>query len=149
MHSVVVQDFYYIHSVLVQQFVSGLACCVNKPHHNSSLSRFVVILVHTTGSTWYKVLYHHTMHVMGIYLRKQPIFWGRLHFVHDVTLFVAVHSFALLTLLTLTCFPNDMTSWQNSSAEKISCNIAPFFYHHSVVIHNHYLSNILYVFLWI
>jgi hypothetical protein len=55
------------HSVLVQDFVSGLACCMNKPHHNSSLSRLVVILVHTRGSTWYKVLYHHTMYVMGIY----------------------------------------------------------------------------------
>jgi hypothetical protein len=47
--------------VFVQDFVSGLACCVNK-------SRLVVILVHTIGSTWYKVLYHHTMYVMGIYL---------------------------------------------------------------------------------
>ena len=39
------------YSVLVQDFVSGLACCLNKPHHNSSLSRLVVILVHTIGST--------------------------------------------------------------------------------------------------
>ena len=56
--------------------------------------------------------------------------------MHDVTC-VAVHSFALLTLLTLTCFiphSNDMTSLQNSSAEKISCNVAPFFNNHSVVI---------------
>jgi hypothetical protein len=42
--------------VFVQDFVSGLACCVNKPHHNSSLSRLVV--VHTTDSTWYKVLHY-------------------------------------------------------------------------------------------
>jgi hypothetical protein len=27
----------------------------------------VVILVHITNSTWNKVLYHHTMYVMGIY----------------------------------------------------------------------------------
>jgi hypothetical protein len=53
---------------VVQDCVSGLVCCVNWPHHNSSLSRLVVILVHTTDSTWYKVLYHHTMYVMGIYL---------------------------------------------------------------------------------
>ena len=41
------------------------------------------------------------------------------------------------TLLALMCFlphSNDMTSWQSSSAEKVSCNVAPFFYHHSVVI---------------
>ena len=54
-------------NVFVQDFVSGLACCVNKPQHNSSRKRLVVILVHTTGSTWYKVLYHYTMYVMGIY----------------------------------------------------------------------------------
>ena len=38
---------------------------------------------------------------------------------------------------------NDMTSWQNSSAEKISCNVTPFFYHHSVVI-QHLVSDTLY-----
>ena len=31
------------------------------------LSRLVVILVHTTGATWYKVLHNHTMYVIGIY----------------------------------------------------------------------------------
>jgi hypothetical protein len=31
-----------MYSELVQDFVSGLAGCVNKPHHNSSLSRLVV-----------------------------------------------------------------------------------------------------------
>ena len=56
-------------SVLIQDFVSGLACCVNIPHHNSLnlLSWLVVILVHTTDSIWYKVLYHHIMYVMGMY----------------------------------------------------------------------------------
>jgi len=51
-------------------------------------------------------------------------------------LFVDVHSIALL-MLTLMCFTphsNDMWPWQNSLAEKISCNIASFFYHHSVVM---------------
>ena len=28
-------------------------------------------------------------------------------------------------------YSNDMTSWQSHSTEKISCNVAPFFYHHS------------------
>jgi hypothetical protein len=45
------------HGVFVQDFVSGLAT--------------VVILVHTTGKTWYKVLYHHTMYVMSIYWNLQ------------------------------------------------------------------------------
>jgi hypothetical protein len=32
------------------------------------LWRLVVILVHTTGSTWCKVVYPHTLHVMVVYL---------------------------------------------------------------------------------
>jgi hypothetical protein len=28
---------------------------------------FLTLLVHTTGSTWYKVLYQHTMYVIGMY----------------------------------------------------------------------------------
>ena len=27
---------------------------------------------------------------------------------------------------------NDMTSWQSSSAEKVSCNLAPFFFNHRI-----------------
>ena len=42
---------YYIHSVVVQDFVSGWV---------------VMWLVHATGKTWYKVLYHHTMYVISI-----------------------------------------------------------------------------------
>ena len=49
--------------MFVQDCVSGLACCVNKPHHNS---RLIVILVHTTGTTWYKVLYKHNMYVISL-----------------------------------------------------------------------------------
>jgi hypothetical protein len=51
---------------------------------------------------------------------------------------------SLFTLLTLTCFTlhsNDMTLWQNKSAGRISCNLAPFFYHHSVVI-QHLVSDV-------
>ena len=55
-------------------------------------------------------------------------------------LFVFVHSIAL-SLFTLTCLTphsNDMTSWQSSSAEKILCNVAPFFYHHSTLYQTGY-----------
>jgi hypothetical protein len=45
---------------------------------------------------------------------------------------------------TLLCFlshSNDMTSWLSSSTtENVLCNVAPFFYHHSVVI-QHLLSD--------
>jgi hypothetical protein len=36
-----------------------------------------------------------------------------------------------------------MSSYQSSSAENVSCNVAPFFYHHSVVI-QHLVSDTLY-----
>ena len=45
--------------------------------------------------------------------------------------------FRPFTNVRLLCFvshSNDMTSRQSSSAENVSCNVAPFFYHHSVVI---------------
>ena len=44
--------------------------------------------------------------------------------------------------LPLARWANDMTSLQNSSVEKISCNVATFFYHHSVVI-QHLVSDML------
>jgi hypothetical protein len=72
-----------------------------EPHHNSSLSRFVVILLHTTGSTWYNVVYQHTNYVMGKgrggqlndkgWIKMCTIFWGKLHFVHDVIIFSFIH----------------------------------------------------------
>jgi hypothetical protein len=84
----------------------------------------------TTGKTWYKVLYQHTMYVISlsnisiktnfkqitrVEIRLINLYntLGRLHFVHDVTLFVAVHSFAVLTLLTLTCFPRIPLIWRH------------------------------------
>jgi hypothetical protein len=144
---------HYIYSVVVQDFVSGRACCVNKYHYKSLSWRVVVQFVHATGKTWYKVLYKHTMYVISLsnisvktnfkeITRVEIRLTNLYNTMRETTfcawhLFVAVHSIALLTLLTLTCFTpysNDMTSWQNSSAVKISCNFAPFFYHHSVVI---------------
>ena len=52
---------HYIHSVMVQDFVSGRACCVNQYHYKSLLRRVVVRFVHTTSKTWYKILYKHTV----------------------------------------------------------------------------------------
>jgi len=53
------------------------------------------------------------------------------------------HSFTNVTLLCFVSQSNDMTLWQSSSAENVSCNVAPFFYHHSVVI-QHLVSDTLY-----
>ena len=84
---------------MVQNYVAGQACCVNQYHYESQL-------IHTTGKTWYIVLCQHTMYVISLsnisinanvkqITRLELIFtilWGRLHFVNDVTLFVAVLS---------------------------------------------------------
>ena len=43
-------------------------------------------------------------------------------------------SFTNVRLLCFVSHSNDMTSCQSSSIENVSCNVAPFFYHHSVVI---------------
>jgi hypothetical protein len=43
-------------------------------------------------------------------------------------------SFTNVTLLCFVLHSNDMTSWQSSSAENVSCNVVPFFYRHIVVI---------------
>jgi hypothetical protein len=43
------------------------------------------------------------------------------------------HSFTNVRLLCFVSHSNGMTSCQSSSAENVSCNVAPFFYHHSVV----------------
>ena len=55
---------HYIHSVVVQNFVSGRVCCVNQYHYKSR--RVVMRLVHATDKTWYTVLYHHTMNVISL-----------------------------------------------------------------------------------
>jgi hypothetical protein len=151
---------HYIHNVVVQDFVSGQDCSVNQYHYESWKQQVVMRFVHTTGKTWYKVLYHHTMYVISLSnISIKTNNNGRNNINKFVQhsegdyilcmtsrLFVAVHSIALSTLLTLTFFTphsNDMTSLQNSSAENITCNVAPFFYHHSVVI-QHLVSDTLY-----
>jgi hypothetical protein len=59
-------NIHYIHSMLVQDFVSGRACCVNQYHYESWKRRVVMRFVHATGKTWYKVLYQHTMYVISL-----------------------------------------------------------------------------------
>ena len=58
---------YFIHSVVGQDFVSGRACCVNQYHHESRMRQVVMRFVHTTGKTWYKVLYKHTVYVISLF----------------------------------------------------------------------------------
>jgi hypothetical protein len=48
-------------SSFVSKKIKGLwqACCVNQYHYESQL-------IHTTGKTWYIVLYQHTMYVISL-----------------------------------------------------------------------------------
>jgi hypothetical protein len=146
---------HYIHSVLVQDFVSGWACCVNQYHYESRKRRVVMRLVHTTGKTWYKNLYQHTMYVISLsnisiktnfkQITRVEIKLTNLYNTLGETTFCtwphiiccsSFFCFAYVAYIDVfSPHSNDMTSWQNSSAEKISCIVAPFFYHHSVVIH--------------
>ena len=57
---------HYVHSVVVQDFVSGRVCCVNQYHYESRWRRVVMRLVHAIDKTWYTVLYHHTMYVISL-----------------------------------------------------------------------------------
>jgi hypothetical protein len=83
-----------------------------------------------TPQAWYKVLHQHTMYeislsnisiktnfkqITRVEIRSTNLYntLGRLHFVHDVMLFVAVHCFALLTQLTLACFLRIPMIWRH------------------------------------
>jgi hypothetical protein len=61
---------------------------------------------------------------------------GRLHFVHDVTLFFPF--FHQCQLLCFVSHSNEMTSCQSSLAENVSCNVAP--YHHTMYVMGMYLA---------
>jgi hypothetical protein len=138
---------HYIHSVVVQDFVSGRACCVNHDHYESLLRQVVMLLVHATGKTWYKILYQHTMYVISlsnisIKTNFKQLTRVELKFVQysegDYILCMMsryfFRSFTNAMLLFFVSHSNDMTSCQSSSAENVSCNVTLFFYHHNVVI---------------
>jgi hypothetical protein len=107
----------------------------------------VMRLVHATGKTWYKILYQHTMYVIclsniSIKTNFKQITRVELKFVQYsqgdyILCMTSRYFFRSFTNVRLLCFvshSNDMTSCQSSLVENVSCNIPPFFYHHSVVI---------------
>ena len=120
---------------------------MNQYHYESRKRRVVMQLVHATDKTWYTVLYHHTMYVIilsniSIKTNFKQIAKVELKCVQysegDYILYMTsryfFRSFTNVRLLCFVSHSNDMTSCQSSSAEYVSCNVAPFFYHHSVVI---------------
>jgi hypothetical protein len=143
---------HYIHSVLVQDYVSGRACCVNQYHYESQKRWVVMQFVHATGKTWCIVLYQHTMYVISLSnismktnlkqitrieleltnldnILRETTFctWRHMFCCHSFTkvilLFTLIVYVAYIDVFFL--HSNDMTSWQCSSAE----NVSPFFYH--------------------
>jgi hypothetical protein len=105
--------------------------------------------VHTTGKTWYKILYQHTMYVIilssisiNTNVKQITRVDKRLTNVYNnlgETTFCAWRHviccsslFCLAYVAYIDVFSphsNNMTSSQNSSAEKIAWNVPPFFYH--------------------
>jgi hypothetical protein len=113
-------------------------------------------LVHATDKTWYKVLYQHTMYVISLSnisiktnfkqitrIELKCVQYSEGDYILCMTSRYFFRSFTNVRLLYCVIHSNGMTSCQSSSAENVSCNVAPFFYHHSVVI-QHLVSDTLY-----
>jgi hypothetical protein len=147
--SSIVINTHYIHSVVVQYFVSGRASCVNQYHYESRKRQVVMRFVHTTGKNWYTVLYQHTMYVISLsnnsinttfkqITRVEIRFTNVYNTLEEITFCAWRHVICCISFFWfayvayIDVFPphsNDLTSWHNSSAEKVSCNVGPFFYH--------------------
>ena len=130
---------------MVQDFVSGRVCCVNQYHYESWW--VVMRLVHATDKTWYTVLYHHTMYVISlsnisiktnfkqiVRVELKCVQYSQGDYILCMMSRYFFRSFTNAMLLCFVSHSNDMTSCQSSSAENVSCNVASFLYHHSVVI---------------
>ena len=109
--------------------------------------RVVMRLVHATEKTWYTFLYHHTMYVISLSNISMKTNFKQIARVElkcvqysegdYILCMTSRYFFRSLTNVRLLCFvshSNGMTSCQSSSAENVSCNVAPFFYHHTMVI---------------
>jgi hypothetical protein len=139
---------------VVQDFVSGRPCCVNQYHYESR--RVLMRLVHATDKTWYTVLYHHTMYVISLsnisiktnfkQIARVELKCAQYSAGDYILCMTSRYFFRSFTNVRLLCFvshSNGMMSCQSSLAENVLCNVAPFFYHHSVVI-QHLVSDTLY-----
>ena len=96
----------------------------------------VMRLVHATDKTWYTVLYHHISIKMNFKqiarVELECVQYSEGDYILCMTSHYFFHSFTNIRLLCFVSHSNGMTSCQSSSAENVSCNVAPFFYHHSV-----------------
>jgi hypothetical protein len=116
-------------------------------YDESRKRRVVMRLVHATDKTWYTVLYHHTMYVISLSnisiktnfkqiarVELKCVQYSEGDYILCMTSRYFFRSFTIVRLLCFVSHSNSMTSCQRSSGENVSCNVAPFFYHHSVVI---------------
>ena len=146
---------HYIHSVVVQDFISGRVCCVNQYHYESR-RRVVMRLVHATDKIWYTILYHHTKYVISLSnisiktnfkqiarVELKCVQYSEGDYILCMTSRYFFRSFTNVRLLCFVSHSNGMTLCQSISAENVLCNVVPFFYHHSVVI-QHLVLDTLY-----
>jgi hypothetical protein len=120
-----IAPFFYHHSVVIQHLVSDrrLSLSDTGSHNRLDLIQSLVPPYYVCNGyiSWWSIL---SMEESGV-----P---GENHW--PVASHYFFRSFTNVRLLCFVSHSNGMTSCQSSSTENVSCNIAPFFYHHSVVI---------------
>ena len=113
---------------------------MNHYHYESRKRRVVMRFVHTTGKTWYKVLYEHTMYVKSLSnisiktnfkqitrVKAKCMQYSEEEYISCMTSrYLSFIQRCHVTVFSLT-FQWYMTSWLRRSAEKVSCNVVPFF----------------------
>jgi hypothetical protein len=149
---------HYIHSVVVHYFVSGRACCVNQARITTSRDSdelwcglFTQQARPAIKSCINTLCMYMSLSNISIKTNFKQITRVELKCVHysqgdyilRMTSRYVFRSFTNARLLCFVSHSNDMTSCQSSSAENIACKVAPFFYHHSVVI-QYLISDTLY-----
>ena len=137
---------HYIHSVVVQDFVSGRVRYVTsiptsqfkqqtRPDTQScTTTLYVISLSNISIKSNFKQIAR---------IELKCVHYPEGAYILCMTSRYFVRSFTNVRLLCFFSHSNDMTSYQSSSAENVSCNVAPFFYHHSVAI-QHLVSYTLY-----
>jgi hypothetical protein len=119
---------HYIHSVVVQYFVSGRACCVNQYHYESrdavssrNMHVYVISLSNISIKTNFKQIAR---------VELKCVQYSEGDYILCMTSRYFFRSFINVRLqLCFVSHSNGMTSGQSSSAENVSCNVAQFFYH--------------------
>ena len=122
--------------MLVQDFVSGQACCMNQYHYEWRKQRVVMWFVHPTGKTWYIFLYQHTMYVIC------------LSNISIKTNFKQITNVDLkLTILYNTVRKNTFCAWRHVICCRTFTNVTLLFDHfqcNCTIVQQHFFLNVDY-----